>query len=532
MKGCFLLLVCAVLCSQGVRAGGITLNITTQNVSANVFNGYTIVYNGSITVSATGGTAPYAYTVAGSFGPQNNGYFPNMPPGNYHVVVTDAGGGSVVEAVTVASDYPVPSLALTGLVLPSTCNSTDGSLTMQATGGTPPYTYSLDGGVTFVSNPVFSGLTQGYYSMCIARDANGMLAVAETYPLYISSEPRDLFFTCDTCTITARIGLSQVVSCTNQGSLQLTARGGIAPMQYSIDGIHYFPAVVADPVNLPDGAYTFYGLAPGLYHLYARDALGRTVVQATEVGHYCNVSLTYDSLPAGCGQDDGSVILHATGGFPPYQFTLNGATFQNDSVFAGLPGGKYRFLVRDAAGTEASVTATVTAPAAPVVLLGGDTALCPGDSLLLRAPPGFMYTWQDGSTAASFTVRAPGTYSVMVAGNGCTVNGSIDVTYLGNCGAAPDTGCILRVPGAFTPNGDGHNDVFLPAWNCPPVEYQLTIYNRWGNTVFQTDRPTEGWDGTMDGHPQPTGVYIWQLTYRTSPATVAVTQRGAVLLAR
>jgi gliding motility-associated-like protein len=68
------------------------------------------------------------------------------------------------------------------------------------------------------------------------------------------------------------------------------------------------------------------------------------------------------------------------------------------------------------------------------------------------------------------------------------------------------------LPNAFTPDGDGLNDVFLPIVSEKNMSsYSLTIYNKWGATVFERTLPTMGWDGNYLGAPCDNGVYVWQL---------------------
>jgi gliding motility-associated-like protein len=66
------------------------------------------------------------------------------------------------------------------------------------------------------------------------------------------------------------------------------------------------------------------------------------------------------------------------------------------------------------------------------------------------------------------------------------------------------------LPTAFTPNGDGHNDILFIRGG-PFKELDMRIYNEWGNEIFHGTSQAEGWDGTIKGEPQPGGKYIWTL---------------------
>ena len=70
-------------------------------------------------------------------------------------------------------------------------------------------------------------------------------------------------------------------------------------------------------------------------------------------------------------------------------------------------------------------------------------------------------------------------------------------------------------PNAFTPNGDGTNDVFRPIGQCPVEEYRLQVFNRWGERIFESLGINEGWNGDVNGVAAPVDVYIYQVEYYT-----------------
>lgn len=74
----------------------------------------------------------------------------------------------------------------------------------------------------------------------------------------------------------------------------------------------------------------------------------------------------------------------------------------------------------------------------------------------------------------------------------------------------PVVPCILEFPGAFTPDGNGINDEFKPVISCNILEYQLSIYNRWGQQVFKSDNPSVGWNGKFLSETVPDGMYVFR----------------------
>ena len=87
------------------------------------------------------------------------------------------------------------------------------------------------------------------------------------------------------------------------------------------------------------------------------------------------------------------------------------------------------------------------------------------------------------------------------------------------------------VPGAFSPNGDGHNDnLSLLVRGIFNLNY-FYIYNRWGNLVFQTGNITQGWDGKYNSKEQEVGVYVYVLS-GTDYVGNPINRQGNVTLVR
>jgi len=92
--------------------------------------------------------------------------------------------------------------------------------------------------------------------------------------------------------------------------------------------------------------------------------------------------------------------------------------------------------------------------------------------------------------------------------------------------------CLIAVPSAFTPNGDGLNDYFWPHNALKADNLEFKVYNRWGQLVFQTSNWQQKWDGTVRGAPQPSGVFVWFLRYTNRDTGQKVFQKGTVMLIR
>jgi gliding motility-associated-like protein len=92
--------------------------------------------------------------------------------------------------------------------------------------------------------------------------------------------------------------------------------------------------------------------------------------------------------------------------------------------------------------------------------------------------------------------------------------------------------CYIAVPGAFTPNGDGLNDYLYPLNAYKADHLDFKVYNRFGQVVFETHDWTQKWDGTVNGHKEPSGGYVWMLSYTDRDTGKRVFQKGTTILIR
>jgi gliding motility-associated-like protein len=92
--------------------------------------------------------------------------------------------------------------------------------------------------------------------------------------------------------------------------------------------------------------------------------------------------------------------------------------------------------------------------------------------------------------------------------------------------------CVLAVPNGFTPNNDGHNDFLYPLNAVKAQNLEFYIYNRWGQLMFQTNNWKKGWDGRLNGQPQPAGTYVWMLRFVDRDTQRKVFIKGTTILVR
>lgn len=158
-----------------------------------------------------------------------------------------------------------------------------------------------------------------------------------------------------------------------------------------------------------------------------------------------------------------------------------------------------------------------------------EDSLCAGNMNFLSPGQGYSsYLWSDGSTASSITADQPGIYWVMVTDeNGCTGSDTVLVE--------PCAEFRIYAPNAFTPGSDGRNDRFCLVCSNPEAvdEFELLIYNRWGQLIYRSKDIGEGWDGTMSGKPCPADVYSFIVNVNSGPDKSGARQiAGTVALIR
>lgn len=138
-----------------------------------------------------------------------------------------------------------------------------------------------------------------------------------------------------------------------------------------------------------------------------------------------------------------------------------------------------------------------------------DMFKCSDEDLIIVRPPDVEIIWPNGSTGSSFTITAPGTYTTTIYNNCDSLTSSFNVEEI-SCQ------CLVFVPDAFTPNGDGKNDEWGPVFNCDFHSYSLEVYARNGQLIFSSDNPDEKWDAYYRGSKMANGVYVYRITYTSA----------------
>jgi gliding motility-associated-like protein len=198
---------------------------------------------------------------------------------------------------------------------------------------------------------------------------------------------------------------------------------------------------------------------------------------------------------------------------------------------------RYILTVHDTLGCPKPKTDTVVVNVLPKIIpfAGNDTAVVVGQPLQFHATGGISYEWSPSTGLNHTNIHNPlgfydGSfdsiiYKVIISNEqGCSDSDYVKVAIF-------KTSPSIFVPTAFTPNGDGKNDVFRPiAVGISKFEY-FRVFNRWGQLVFETKIPGRGWDGKIGGKEQGSNTYVW-VVKGTDFTGKQVFDKGTVTLIR
>ncbi len=416
--------------------------------------------NGSASVSANGGSAPYSYAwspVGGAASTANN-----ISAGAYTVTVTDANGcTSSTIANVLTTGGPTVNANPTA---PVSCNGgSDGSASVVVSNGTAPFTYlwSPSGG----TNSSATGLAAGNYAVTVT-DGNAC----------ISS---------DNVTITEPPPVSVLASSTNtlchgsaDGSATVNAVGGTGAYTY---------------LWAPGGAVssTATNLAAGSYHVTVTDANGCTATTAATVLQPTSVTLVMSSIPPLCnGASSGSASVTASGGASGYSYlwTPDSATTQSSG---GLSAGTYSVLVTDAHGCTANNTVVVSQPPPLNISTNSTPATCNASNgsaavVVNGGASPYNYQWSPiGGTSSLAANLSAGTYMVNVTdAHGCIGNHPANVS---NAGGPIATAAVTSNVNCF--GGNNGSATVTVASGHPPFTY---IWSPSGGAGTQATNLTAG----------------------------------------
>jgi len=400
---------------------------------------------GSAEIGASGGTAPYTY-LWNDPSAQTNSTATSLSAGPYTAVVTDANGCQDSANVTISE--PSVYSVFTIDVVDAHCGQSDGSATVNSTGGTAPYSYQWDDPL-MQTDTVATGLGAGSYKV-IVTDGIGC---TDSLTLVLN----DIFGPGINSTD------STVVACNGDstGTASVDAGGGTEPYTYLWD----------DPGTQTDSTAT--GLAAGSYEVVISDNFGCSDSVSITVSELTAMSLSSSTVDASCGAADGSgTVSVVSGGASPFNYLWSDSLAQTTTTATGLAAGAYTATVTDSNSCSDSIVVNISNLGGPTITISDSTnVLCNGDSTgsatasISGGTSPYVYSWNDPATQTDSTASGLpiGTYTITVTdSNGCistqqvniteptVLSASLSVTNV-TCFGGIDGGICATVSGGTTP---------------------------------------------------------------------------------
>jgi gliding motility-associated-like protein len=219
----------------------------------------------------------------------------------------------------------------------------------------------------------------------------------------------------------------------------------------------------------------------------------------------------------------GSSRILDAGAFAKYQWS----TGTTDRTITVTDIGFYGVTVTDINGCVANAeTAIDRLLPSPRDFLPLSETICSSEHVQLKPSRSFVgYLWNTGENSSTITITKPGTYWLETTDrNGCSGKESVQVIEK-NCPQG------FFMPNGFSPNMDGKNDVLRPTIKGNIKSYQFFVFNRFGQLIFQSTDPLNGWDGRINGINQNENIFVWTCTYQQEGGTVEY-YKGSVTLIR
>ncbi|WP_177192404.1 gliding motility-associated C-terminal domain-containing protein [Chitinophaga arvensicola] len=398
--------------------------------------------------------------------------------GTFEVEVSNGGCTAKDQVEVKFSD-----LTLTSTVTDIDCNH-KGKIELAPAGGAVPYTFSLNGG----SDPVADKLPVGDYAYKVTDkngcELTGSLAIKEIEERMLKGS------------VSSQPPLCNGIA---DGTFTVAVNRGVPPFEYAIKGQDF----QSQPV--------FNGIGPGSYKIYIRNAacLDSVQVSVSEPAALNLKVLTSDDL---CDKKTGKALTTLNGGTPPYRMYWDNLLISSPTV-EHLGAGNYDLkIIDDNNCSKDTIITMYNKSPERVKILNDDTEITIGETIRLTATnaPDYQWTPVEGlscsNCATPLAMPLKNTVYIVttITGENCIKSDTVRI--------AVSNVSSLFVPNAFTPNNDGINDVFRPRLRGVAI-YKMSIFNRWGNLIFESNDPKIGWDGYYKNELQPVGAYVYMIQY-------------------
>jgi gliding motility-associated-like protein len=316
--------------------------------------------DGIISITGSGGNPPYTYTLNPGAVVSATGIFSGLGPGSFTVEINGTGGCPGYTADTIIfTDPPQLYFDSTEVSLINCHGSTDGSITVYATGGIGPLQYSIDDGSSYSDQGTITGLTASTY-LTLVLDANGCMVRGDTVVLV---DPPGMHIDVQSATDTVCFGDSS-------GMVTVTVSGGTLPLEYTLDSMNW------------QSSGTFTALPAGTYMVSIRDGNNCTTASDALIISHRPAILADITIIHSINGEPGAILVSSGGGTGSHEYSKNGPAgpFQADTAFTPLWPDDYVVTVRDEAACTYSETVTLEAIPPLMISVSSTNIDCYGDS--------------------------------------------------------------------------------------------------------------------------------------------------------
>lgn len=474
--------------------------------------------DGTLVVNPTNGLAPYTY-VWSNGGSTNT--LNNLCAGTYSVLITDANGCTINAAATLTDPAPLqdPLMSATNPICNGDCN---GTATANPIDGIPPYTYVWNDGQT---NQTATALCQGTYAV-VVTDGNGCTS---SNTISLVDPPQ---------TIANPILASDTI-CYQQSAAQFVVN---PTPNYTYNWSS--PGVIVSGQGTNSVVLDFSTFSAGLVNnavqVIAYNAVGCASAPVSANVYILNILPEIDSIAPLCTYDNvQSLAATPVGGI----FSGPGVVGNmfDPSTAVGTNTITYTYTQ---SGCTFDTTLQIVVYPQPVVttILPDDefVQICEGDSVVSTYTattnlPGTTEWYVLGNTTQSPSVTVSwteaGIYIIQAThtANGCVSQPTTTTVTVSRC---PQL--LYYVPNTFTPDGNQYNQSWRPVFTSgfDPTEFHLTVFNRWGEIVWESYWAEAAWDGTYDNKPCPDGVYTYKIWFGDKNSDAKYTVTGHITMLR
>jgi gliding motility-associated-like protein len=429
-------------------------------------------------VAASGGIAPYTY-LWNTLPLQTTAAISNLIAGTYIVTVKDSNNCVAKDTVVVKQPLGPLNAVISASANVSCYSGNNGTATVSASGGTPPYTYSWNTSPAQTSATAIN-LTAGIYTVTVT-DSNGCTKTVSD-------------------TITQPVLLNAVATKTdascyggNNGTATVVASGGSAPYSYSWN---------TSPVQTTATATS---LAASTYTVTVTDTKGCIKTTTAVISQPAALNLSTSKQDVACyGSNNGTATVTVSGGSFPYTYSWNSTPVQTTPTATGLPAGTYTVTVTDAHNCSQTAAVTISQPTDINITVNKTDVSCYGDSngtasaIVSGGTLPYSYSWNTTpvQTTAGIANLASGFYVITVTdGKGCTKNGSVTIIeplLLTASTTKTDVGCFGGSNGTATVNVTGGTSPYTYIWNTTPVQTGATAVGLSAGTYSVTVTDSKG----------------------------------------